>query len=260
MNPTLPMPLDVRLMNFTASVLFGAAVLGALAMVVWWGLRHPVFALAGITVKGDLEHVSEVGLRTHVAPRLEGNFFTVDLQRTRAAFETVPWVRRALVQREFPNRLRVVLEEHQEVAFWGQDGEARMVNSHGEVFEANPGELDADDLPHLSGPEGQAAAVLSMMRSLVSVFELLGATPDEVELSARGGWRVVLDNGARVELGTGSLEEVRERAQRFVRTLPQVTGRHGRGPRDLLSADLRYGDAYAVRLRGVVTGDAAKKK
>ena len=85
---TLPVPFDVRLMNFTASVLFGAVVLGTLATGLWWALRHPVFALAGITVQGDLNHTSEVSLRTQVAPKLVGNFFTVDLRQARAAFET----------------------------------------------------------------------------------------------------------------------------------------------------------------------------
>ncbi|MES3010024.1 MAG: cell division protein FtsQ/DivIB [Pseudomonadota bacterium] len=257
---TVSMPFDVRLMNFTASVLFSAVVLGTLATGLWWALRHPAFALAGITVQGDLNHTSEVSLRTQVAPKLVGNFFTVDLRQARAAFETVPWVRKALVQREFPNRLKVVLEEHKGVAFWGQERDSRLVNSYGEVFEANIGELESDDLPYLSGPEGQAAQVLTMVRSLAPALEPLGATLDELELSARGGWRARLDSGATIELGSGTVAEVRERTLRFVRTLPQVTGKQGRTSRDLLTADLRYGDAYAVRLRGVTTGDAAKKK
>jgi cell division protein FtsQ len=260
MTNTLPVPFDVRLMNFTASVLFGAVVLGTLATGLWWVLRHPVFSLAGITVEGDLNHTSEVNLRTQVAPRLVGNFFTVDLAQARAAFETVPWVRQALVQREFPNRLKVVLEEHKAVSFWGQERDPRLVNSYGEVFEANLGELESDDLPYLSGPEGQAAQVLTMMRSLAPAIEPLGATLESLELSARGGWRATLDTGAEIELGSGTVAEVRERTLRFVRTLPQVTSKQGRTQRDLQTADLRYGDAYTVRLRGVTTGDLAKKK
>jgi cell division protein FtsQ len=90
-----------------------------------------------------------------VAPRLAGNFFTVDLGATRAVFESVPWVRRALVQREFPNRLKVVLQEHKPVAFWGAEGDARLVNNFGEVFEANQGDVEAEDLPVLNGPRGR---------------------------------------------------------------------------------------------------------
>ena len=43
-------PLDVRLMNATASVLFGILAVLLLAALAWWAVRHPLFALGGITV------------------------------------------------------------------------------------------------------------------------------------------------------------------------------------------------------------------
>ena len=71
---------------------------------------------------------------------------------------------------------------------------------------------------------------------------------------------MALDNGAAVELGRGTPDEVTARTQRFVRTLNQVASRYGRRPEALVSADLRHGDGYAVRLRGVsTTADALKR-
>jgi cell division protein FtsQ len=46
MSAALPTPLDVRLMNATASALFVALALLGLAAVLWWGLRHPLFSIA----------------------------------------------------------------------------------------------------------------------------------------------------------------------------------------------------------------------
>jgi len=43
----------------------------------------------------------------------------------------------AVVRRQFPNRLSVVLQEHQAVAYWGAERESLLINSYGEVFEAN---------------------------------------------------------------------------------------------------------------------------
>ena len=151
MTAALPQPSDVKLMNLTASVLFFACAMLLLAAAFWWALRHPLFALGGITVQGEVAHSSPVTLRVNVAPQVAGNFFTVNLDATREAFEAVPWVRTAVVRREFPNRLRVVLREHQAVALWGGDGEgdAKMVNSFGEVFEANSGDTEQDNLPRL---------------------------------------------------------------------------------------------------------------
>jgi cell division protein FtsQ len=260
MSTTLPVPFDVKLMNLTASVLFSALVVFVLAAGMWWALRHPLFAIAGITVQGDVTHNNAVTIRANVAPRLAGNFFTVNLAAARDAFEAVPWVRKAVVQRDFPNRLRVRLQEHQAVAFWGDEGESRMVNSFGEVFEANAGDLEQDQLPRLSGPNDQAAQVLAMFDSLKPQFDSLDLGVERVSLTARGSWQVELDTGAVVELGRGTREEVAARTQRFVQTLTQVTSRYGRRPDALVSADLRHTGGYALRLRGVATTGADVKK
>ena len=261
MTSTMPPPLDVRLMNITSAVLFAAFAVLLVVAGVWWALRHPVFAVSGITVLGDTAHNSALTLRANVAPRLAGNFFTVNLEATRQAFEAVPWVRRAVVRREFPNRLRVSLQEHRAVAFWGAEGESRLVNEFGEVFEANAGDVEADDLPRLAGPVEQAAEVLAMYRALKPIVETLDLGIENVTLTARGSWELQVDNGAIVELGRGTPQELVARTQRFVQTLTQVTSRYGRRPDALLSADLRHGDGYAVRLRGVGTtsADATRK-
>jgi cell division protein FtsQ len=254
------MPVDVRLMNVTAAVLFTGFALLLLGALGWWAVRHPLFAIGGISVQGEVTHNSAATLRANVTPQLAGNFFTVDLQRTRRAFESVPWVRQAEVRREFPNRLRVALQEHRAVALWGEDTASKLVNSEGEVFEANVGDVENDALPRLAGPDAHAPQVLAMYRALAPLFEPLDLSVETLELSGRGSWRVELDTGAELELGRGEVAEVAGRVQRFVQTLTQVTSRYERRPESLVSADLRYGDGYALRLRGVGTVEAGAKK
>jgi cell division protein FtsQ len=253
-------PVDVRLMHITATVLFVACGLLLAAALGWWALRHPVFAIGGIVVHGDVTHNSAATLRANVAPRLAGNFFTVDLQKAREAFEAVPWVRQAIVKRQFPNRLRVELQEHEPQAFWGADSESRLVNTFGEVFEANPGDVEQDDMPRLVGPDGSAAQLLAMYRGLKPLLERLELGIEQVVLSGRGGWSLHLDSGATVQLGRGTTEEVLGRGQRFAQTLTQVTAKYGRRPEALVTADLRHTDGYAVKLRGVTTQDAVTKR
>ncbi|MCD6076277.1 MAG: ftsQ [Ramlibacter sp.] len=256
----LQLPVDVRLMNITATVLFVACGLLLVAALGWWAVRHPIFAIGGIVVQGDVAHNSAATLRANVAPQLAGNFFTVDLAKAREAFESVPWVRRAVVNRQFPNKLRVVLQEHQPEAFWGADADSRLVNTHGEVFEANPGDVEQDDMPRLAGPEGTSAQVLAMYRGLKPMLEKLDLGVEQVVLTGRGGWSLGLDSGAVVELGRGTTEEVLARSQRFAQTLTQVTAKYGRKPEALVTADLRHADGYAVRLRGVATTDVAAQR
>ena len=250
--PTTFLPLDVRLMNFLAVVLGLVFAAMALAVGAAWLVRQSFFNLNAIQVGGDLMHNSAPTLRANVAPKLAGNFMTVDLESTRAAFEAVPWVRKAVVQRQFPNRLKVVLQEHKAVAYWGFDSDARLVNDMGEVFEANAGDVEAEKLPLLNGPTGQAPAVLQAYRALSPLFEEMDAVLEQLQLSGQGSWRAHLDTGAVIELGHGSLAELQPRLRRFIATVTQVSSRFGR---DLETADLRYGNGYALRLRGVTTGE-----
>lgn len=252
MADSIPAPFDVKLMNIVANLAFAAVALMLLAAGAWWVLRQPFFPIVGIKVDGEVTHNNAVTLRANVAPQLKGNFFTIDLLRARAAFESVPWVRSAVVRREFPNKLRVTLTEQVPVAIWGDEAGSKLINGFGDVFEANVAEVD-DNLPRLDGPIEQASQVLGMYRVLQPQFKPYDFSIDELTLSSRGSWKVVLDTGAEIELGRGQSEEVSARLQRFLKTVTQVAGQYHRTVADVEGADLRHNDAYALRLRGVTT-------
>jgi cell division protein FtsQ len=162
-------------------------------------------------------------------------------------------VRRAQVRRVYPGSLRVELQEHDAVAYWGPDTGSALVNSQGEVFEANVGDVEQDGLPRLLGPAGSSPEVLQMFGLLQPVFKPLGLEVETLELTGRGGWRATLDSDAVVELGGGTPQEVVQRTQRFTRTLTQVAAQYGRRVDALESADLRHAGGYALRMRGVTT-------
>jgi cell division protein FtsQ len=247
-------PVDVRLMNVAALVLSVLALALALVFVSRWALAHPVFAVSRIIVEGDTQHHNGLTLQANVASRISGNFFTLDLTQARKAFESVSWVRQAQVRREFPNRLRVKLEEHRVVGYWGSDTESRLVNSHGEVFEANVGDSGAEELPRLMGPESQSVQVLEMYKRLNAAFAGLDAVVEELRLSEQGAWAIVLDTGTEIELGRGKSDEVMMRLQKFLGTHAQVLSAYQRSGLDRIeSVDLRHALGYAIRMRGVTT-------
>ena len=260
MTSSTPLPLDIKLMNRVATTLFGALVLMLLGTGLAYVQELPVFAIRGVTVVGDVSHYNAISLRANVMPRLQGTFFTLDLHATRQVFETMPWVRQAVVRRDFPNRLKVQLQEHQPVAYWGVEGDSRLVNSFGEVFDANLGELEQDELPRLNGPEGQSARVLATYHTLQPLFAPMDLMLAQLELTPRGGWRAQLEAGTTLELGSGSTEELVARTERFLKTVTQVTTRYNRGVEQLASVDLRHTDGYAIRLNGVSTVEAADMK
>ena len=255
--PAGALPVDVRLMNAIAVVVFALAVVALVAAGFAWVARRPAFQFGDVRLEGDLQRNSVTTVRANAMPHLAGNFFTMDLGRTRAAFEQVPWVRHAVVRRVWPNRLVVALEEHQPVALWeGDENSDKMVNSHGEVFEANVGDVEDDSLPQFAGPEGTSSQVLAMYRRLQPMFAGIDAEMTTLKLSGRGSWRVELDNGASIELGRGTQDEVAERTTRFIRTLPQVLNKF-HAP--LENADLRHAEGYAVKLKGLSVNADAKQ-
>jgi cell division protein FtsQ len=95
-----------------------------------------------------------------------------------------------------------------------------------------------------------------MYRRLQPMFATLDVEVTALHLSGRGSWKVDLDNGATVELGRGTQEEVTERTTRFVRTVPQVLQKF-HAP--LESADLRHAEGYAVKLKGLSIAADAKQ-
>ena len=246
------LPTDVHLMQATANTLFVLAALAACVAAALWAARLPAFAVKAIRIEGEVNRNSESTIRANAVHRLAGSFLTLDLQKTRAAFEGVPWVRQAVVRRVWPMRLAVQLEEHRPLALWAAaDGNDRLVNSFGEVFEANIGDVEDDSLPSLAGPDGSAPQMLALLQHLGPALVPLNAgNIDRLLLSARGSWRATMEKGAVIELGRGSEAEVIARAQRFVATMPRVEAQY---QRRLVSADLRHAEGFAVRLQGVTT-------
>jgi cell division protein FtsQ len=260
------LPPDVRLMNAVSALLVSALLATAAWAALRWVVRLPVFNFRAIQVEGDVSRNSVASLRANALPRLHGSFLSMNLRDGRAAFEAVPWVRHAQLQRVWPMKLRVNLEEHRPAAYWearadGADSateasaERALVNSFGEVFQANLGDVEDEDLPVLAGPANAAAPMLQMWRALSPAAEKLGESIERLDLSGRGSWRATFGSGAVIELGRGTEGEVVERFVQFTRSITQVTSQY-RSP--LLTADLRHVDGYAVKLRGVTIQNPGK--
>lgn len=252
MTDAADLPLDIRLMSAATHALAVLAAVLCLGAVGTWLARHPVWSVQGITVDGDLSHQSAVTLRAQLASQLRTalapGFLALDLQRVRQLFESAPWVRKAVVQREFPNRLRVTLHEHEAVAWWGEAGSGLLLSRLGEVFEATPD--DGEGLPELAGPRDQSEQVWNAYQQLRAEFARLEMGVARLELDERGSWRTELDSGAPIELGRGTIDEVLPKVRRYTSTLSQLTQRY---PGAIETVDLRYPNGYALRMRGVTT-------
>lgn len=252
--------MDPRLTNFIANTLAVLAVLALLVGAFVWVTQRPYFAITTLQiepVEGDsFDYISPAGVSAALAGRLSGNFFFMDLDAARRIIETVPWVRKAQLRRQWPNALTVRIEEHQPLALWNEN---QMINSWGEAFTANQGELP-DDLfiPQLNGPEASERLVVQRYAELTRWFSPLSLVVEEVTLSPRYAWEVTLSEGLRLNLGRDPAADVADphgrsgavpfaaRIERFVLAWPTLMKRVD--GHVVKSADLRYPNGFAITL------------
>lgn len=223
------------LMNAVANSLFAAAALLALAAAAIQAARHPAFSLREVRIGSELKHVTRGEIEDVVRRDIKGNFFTIDLAATRAAFERLPWVRHVNLRRHWPARLEVALEEHVPFARWGADA---IVNTQGEVFQA----AYDGELPVFIGPDGAAREIAIQYLYFRRSLGAIGETPVEVQVTARRAWQVKLASGMTLALGRESVEA---RLARFVAAHDRTLGRLGRR---IDYVDLRYANGFAVRI------------
>ena len=213
--------------------------------------------------------MTPASIQNAIAGNLTGNFFTINLVDAQKVFEDAPWVRSASVRRIWPNAIRVSIEEQQPLALWN---ESQMLNTWGQVFTANQGELDDDVvLPQFDGPEGKEGLVVHRYAELARWFAPLDVTVRKLSLSDRLAWQVTLSNGMTLALGRdpgadapdpqggipGALPFA-ERIQRFVQALPMASQKIG--DRAVTHADLRYPNGFALTLAALPENPQLKKK
>lgn len=247
-----------------ANLLMVGAVLALIAGAVIWVVRVPTFDIKRIVISSTseqgLQYVSSDVVRSAVAGKLTGNFFSMDLQQAREAFESAPWVRTVSAKRVWPNELHVAIEEHQPFALWN---EYQLLNDRGEPFTANRAVLDEElHLPEFFGPDGSSILLVQRYAELQRWFASLGLDIEQLTLDNRYALKAILSNGVTLLLGRDPGAETAdpqdgvpgavpfgERIERFVRNWPQAVVQLKEQP--VAQVDLRYPNGFAVTLADV---------
>lgn len=227
-----------------ASVAIGYAVVKAVT-------RLPVFHLQELVVTSPLNRVTRAQLEYAAQSSMQGNFFTVDLDAARRAFENLPWVRHAQLRRRWPGVIEVSLEEHEAVAYWHSvdSGDTRLINNYGEMFDA----ASNADMPVFSGPTDAGALMIERRVHFDQMLKPIGRHAVALTLSGRHAWQVKLDDGMVLELGRDDDKApLDDRLTRFVAAWPQLQAKFDK---KILIADLRYPNGFAVR-----TADSDQRK
>lgn len=240
----------VRIGSAAGVLLFAAFATGWLAYWGWFDYQaERARALAvSLTAEAGLK-VQEVVVqgRSHTPPQdllaalqvQRGDAIVAfDPGEARARVEALPWVKSAVVERSFPETVRVALVERRPLALWQHQGTLHLIDTDGEII----GIRDLRpfrDLPILVG-EGVAPSASALMRLIAEEPLLAGRVTAAVRVSDRR-WNVRIEDRVDVKLPADG-------ASAAWRRLARLEQEHGILQRDILSVDLRYEDRLIVRL------------
>jgi cell division protein FtsQ len=138
------------------------------------------------------------------------------------------------VRRRWPDKLDVVIEEHQALARWGN---IALVNTHGELFQA----ATDGELPVFYGPGDGVMEVTTNYGAYSQVMNLANLRIAQVSLSPRRAWEIKTDKGLVIALGREDMQaRLTKFAHAYQSTLSQLNVK-------VMYADLRYSNGFAVR-------------
>ena len=223
--------------RFYSGVLFLLAVVASLvygSMVVRdWLKDEQRMPVQVIDFSGQYEHISIARLERKIRKSQPGSFFELDVNEVFRLIEAQPWVYRASVRKQWPNRLKIYLVEQQPVARWNDD---MLLNPYGDTFESEGITLS---LPQLFGPGGSEKTALEGYNAMKSLLATSSMSIAELSLSERFAWQLQLTSGIKLNLGR---KEFIDRLQRFIDVFPLLS----KQDKPVKYVDLRYDTGLAV--------------
>jgi cell division protein FtsQ len=229
-TPALLERVNWRAVGVVAGVAAGG---GALALLLALALDRPV---QRVLVEGPFQRVSPPEIEAAVVEVAGGGLASVDLDAVRARIEKIDWVDTAVVQRRWPDALRVVVVEQVAAARWNDTG---LLNARGDLFLRNARYVPPE-LPLLEGPDGSEGIVAQLYLDAQGHLLEAGVRLAGVRLDERGAWELELSNGVRVRLGRLA---VTDRLDRFIRLASPLVAKRAA---EIGYVDMRYTNGFSV--------------
>ena len=172
-----------QLLNWLANLLYAVTVVLGLYAVLFVVVHLPIFPMRHVEVQGNLHYITRDQIKLITDKHLQGNFFTLDLNKTKDAFEKLPWAREVSVRRRWPDKLEVTIKEHQAMARWGN---LALVNIQGELFHAA---IDSD-LPVFYANGNFVLEVALNYADFSRTLQDSGLKIEQLSLSPRHAWKI----------------------------------------------------------------------
>lgn len=220
-----------------AALIFIAVIL--LARAVWLFLGDTEhFPINTVQIKANYRCMDHKKVQRILEPHLQYSFFTLSPKRLRQDLLKLSCVRQVHIEREWPDKLILQLEEQTPFVRWNN----LFMAKDGEIFSGYESN-ETLALPQLNGPPGTESKVLAQYKNLSKILSDYGLSASIVTLRENGAWELILTNALLVRLGKNDIEE---RLTRFAKSYHALEAEQNTVPE---SVDLRYPRGMAVKWR-----------
>ena len=205
-----------------------------------FGLKVEAVLISGQKEVSESEILSVLGLNS------DSSLLTFNAYVARKNLENLPWIAQASVQKLYPNKLQVMVQEQEPFALWQRGQYVSLISYDGSVLTDH---IDPEfaNLPLVVGHGAQ--------RKAAQVFELLARYPSiarktrAVVYVSERRWDLYFKNGVQAKLPEVDVEDALEKLLAF-----DEDGSLSR--KDITVVDMRLADRTFVRM----SKDAAERR
>jgi cell division protein FtsQ len=118
--------------------------------------------------------------------------FDVKINETQKKIETLPWVKRVLVRRLWPDQVVIQIVEREPFALWQYEGKVEVIDVLGEVIEG----ASVNENPNLNLFVGKDAAINAVkINKTMLDFPSIAARVDSFIYVSENRWDIVMNRG-----------------------------------------------------------------
>jgi len=196
------------------------------------------FRIANVNLSGQ-NHVTPGDILATAGVKPTSSLVFLDAEAARTRLEELAWIKRATVQKLYPDRLDIQVVEREGFALWQKDGRINVIARDGTVIAPY-----SDDPRYIRLPIVVGNGAQKNVGEIVEALSLVPGVRDQVRAAIRVAdrrWTLKMRNGIDVRLPEHGLAEALQELAVLDRDKQLLS-------RDVTIIDLRIPDRVSVRL------------
>lgn len=197
--------LELKQLSLMSKSLIYISLLSCVLMGAYFMLQEQMkkFPITAVKIHGQIIRTAKQEIWGSMSASLKQGFFGTDVAAIRANLKKLPWIETVKVEKIWPDKLAITVNEKTPIARWRGKG---LVTTSGDIVYT---ELlnDADNLPMFWGNENQTKQMLASYLLMTDILKLSDIGVAEIEIMPDQGLRAILSNGIMLFLGQEGLPE-----------------------------------------------------